>query len=151
MEPTVGELFDLAGKRALITGATGHLGSAMSRALAEAGASVVAASRDIERAKALAARLPRRGDVRHCGAEFDYLAPDRLEAQFAAAVEGADAIDILVNNGHEPESADWTSITAEQFTRQLSNATGYFVLARLVRNHAVERRRPASIMLLGSL
>ena len=42
----------------LITGGTGHLGSAMSRALAEAGASVVVTSRDAERAEAAAAALP---------------------------------------------------------------------------------------------
>ena len=35
-EPTIHQLFDLNGKVALITGGTGHLGSAMSRALAEA-------------------------------------------------------------------------------------------------------------------
>ena len=33
-EPTVQELFDLTDKVALITGATGYLGSAMARALA---------------------------------------------------------------------------------------------------------------------
>jgi uncharacterized glyoxalase superfamily protein PhnB len=37
-EPTVHELLDLSGRVVLITGGTGHLGSAMSRALAEAGA-----------------------------------------------------------------------------------------------------------------
>ena len=36
-EPTVQDLFDLTGKVALLTGGAGHLGSAMSRALAEAG------------------------------------------------------------------------------------------------------------------
>ena len=49
-EPTVKQLFDLTGRVALITGASGHLGSALARALAEAGASVVCASRDLTRA-----------------------------------------------------------------------------------------------------
>src|ERR1700757_5059775 len=40
-EPTVRQLFDLSGQVALITGGCGHLGSAMCRGLAEAGASVV--------------------------------------------------------------------------------------------------------------
>src|SRR5205823_6242023 len=54
-EPTVRELFDLTGRVALVTGGTGHLGSAMGRALAEAGATVVVTSRDADRARAAAA------------------------------------------------------------------------------------------------
>ena len=49
-EPTVHQLFDLAGKVALITGGTGYLGTAFSRALAEVGASIVISSRDRDRA-----------------------------------------------------------------------------------------------------
>src|SRR4051812_3269400 len=44
-DPTIPQLFDLTGKVALISGASGYLGTAMSRALAEAGASVVCSSR----------------------------------------------------------------------------------------------------------
>ncbi|MFO0954039.1 MAG: SDR family oxidoreductase [Isosphaeraceae bacterium] len=36
-------------------------------------------------------------------------------------------------------------------TGSLSNATGYFVLARLVRDHAVGRGAPASVIMLGSM
>ena len=151
VEPTIQQLFDLTGKRALITGSTGHLGSAMARALAEAGASVVATSRDLARAEAVAAALPSPGGARHFAAAFDQMAPGDLDGQFAAAVEMAGPIDVLVNNGHEAEGADWTNITPEQFTRQLANATGYFVLARLLRNHVVERNSAGSIVLLGSM
>ncbi len=45
-EPTISRLFDLSGRVALITGATGYLGRSMARALAEAGASVVITSRE---------------------------------------------------------------------------------------------------------
>ncbi len=55
-EPTIQELFDLTGRAALITGATGWLGSSLSRALAEAGASVVISSRDAARAAEAASR-----------------------------------------------------------------------------------------------
>jgi gluconate 5-dehydrogenase len=151
-EPTVQELFDLTGKVALITGGMGHLGSAMSRALAEAGASVVLTSRDAARARAGAAALPQSGGARHHGIALDHMDPAALQRGFDEALGLAGRVDVLVNNGHEglPPN-DWTDVTAEQFTRQLANATGYFLLARLVRNHAVARQAPASIVLLGSM
>lgn len=150
-EPTVHELFDLTGKTALVTGGTGHLGLAFSRALAEAGASVVLTSRDAARAEAEAAALPRGAGARHAGIALDHMEPDGLAASFAKARELTGQVDVLVNNGHEGEPHDWTTIRSEQFTRQLANATGYFELARLVRNHAVDRQAPASIILLGSM
>ena len=54
-EPTIHHLIDLSGRVALITGATGWLGSAFARALAEAGATVVISSRDAGRAAEAAA------------------------------------------------------------------------------------------------
>ena len=51
-EPSVHQLFDLSERVALITGASGHLGRSMANALAEAGARVVVASRDLSKAKA---------------------------------------------------------------------------------------------------
>ena len=44
-EPTLRELFDLSGKVAIVTGGAGYLGTAMSEALADAGARVVAGAR----------------------------------------------------------------------------------------------------------
>lgn len=150
-EPTIGELFDLTGRVALVTGGTGHLGSAMARALAEAGASVVLTSRDAERARAAASGLPRLGAARHRGIALNQLDPASIERAFAEAVASIAPIDVLVNNGHEADAHDWTNVTAEQFTRQLANATGYFLLARLVRDHAVQRGSAASIIMLGSM
>jgi NAD(P)-dependent dehydrogenase (short-subunit alcohol dehydrogenase family) len=150
-EPTIHELFDLSGKVALITGGTGYLGSAMARALAEAGASVMISSRDADRARAAACALPVVGTARHQGIQLDHQDAASVEKGFASAMRLAGHIDVLVNNGHEGLAKDWTDVTADEFTRQLANATGYFLLARLVRNHAVERSAPASIILLGSM
>jgi gluconate 5-dehydrogenase len=150
-QPTVQQLFDLTGKVALITGASGYLGSAMARALAEAGASVVVGSRDASKARAVAETLPLVGSARHYGVGLDQMEPESLERGFADALSLAGRIDVLINNGHEGLGSDWTNVTSEQFTRQLANATGYFLLARLVHQHAVGRGAPASIILLGSM
>src|SRR5690242_14051403 len=54
--PTMTSLFDLSGRKALVTGGSKGLGLAMARALAQAGASVVIAARH---AHELEAALPR--------------------------------------------------------------------------------------------
>jgi gluconate 5-dehydrogenase len=147
----VTKLLDLTGRHVLITGATGYLGSAFARALAEAGATVVTSSRDLARAEAAAAELPSPGGAKHLAVQLDHMDEDSLRQGFADAVEKADGLDVLVNNGHDPLGADWTDVTGEQFSRQLANATGYFLLARLMRDHAVERGTTASIVMLGSM
>jgi gluconate 5-dehydrogenase len=150
-EPTVAQLFDLTGRVALVTGGCGHLGGAMCRALAEAGATVIVTSRDADKARGFAATLVARAGQRHHGIALDHMEPDSIASGFGAAVELAGHIDVLINNAHEPLSLDWSTVTPEAFTRQLANATGYFALARHVRDHAVAEQRPASIVLLGSM
>jgi NAD(P)-dependent dehydrogenase (short-subunit alcohol dehydrogenase family) len=149
--PSVQQLFDLSGQVALVTGATGYLGSAMAEALAEAGARVIVASRTLAKAKAAAKKLggPEAGN--HPAVAIDHMDEASIASGFAAAVDAAGQVDILVNNGHERSAADWKQVGGEEFTRQLANATGYFLLARRLRDHAVERGAPASIILLGSM
>lgn len=150
-EPTISQLFDLSGKVALITGATGYLGSAMARALAEAGASVVISSRDGDRARSAAEKLPNRGDAAHFGVQLDHKDADSIASGFAAAVEQARAIDILVNNGQSGAPHDLSDVSPEQFQGHLENATGYFLLSRTFRDHVVSRNAAGSIVLLGSM
>jgi gluconate 5-dehydrogenase len=78
--------------------------------------------------------------------DFDGL-PDR----FQTISEQVGFIDVLVNNGHEHCPNDWTDISGEQFTRMLANATGYFLLSRLVHQQSVDSGQPASIIMLGSM
>lgn len=150
-EKSIPELFDLTGKTALISGAGGWLGSAMSRALAEAGANVITTSRDLSRATAAAAALPLTGKNSHYGVVMDHLDEASLETGFAAALACTGQVDILINNGNEASGADLTSVTAAAFNRALENATGYFLLARKVHDHAVARGGAASIVLIGSM
>ena len=148
---TVHDQFNLSGKVALITGATGYLGSAMADALAEAGASVIASSRRIADAQGVAARLVRAEGVEHRAIEMDHTNEASIAKGFEAAVAAAGRVDVIVNNGHDPTAADWRTVTGEQFTRQLANATGYFLLSRLMRDHVVARKSAGSIVLLGSM
>lgn len=150
-ELTTTQLFDLTGKCAMVTGASGHLGLAIARGLAEAGATVIATSRTAETAEGVAKELPCDGGQQHVGVALDHLDPASIESAFATAVSAIGDINILINNAHQPTRQTWSDATAEGIADQLANATGYFLLARLLRNHAVERRRGASVILLGSM
>ncbi len=150
-EPTIQQLFSLDGKVALITGASGHLGLALAHALAEAGSRVIVASRKLAAAKNISAALAGKEAGRHLAVSLNQMDENSVQKGFARSENLAGRIDILVNCGHEPLTADWRTVTGSQFTRQLANCTGYFLLARLLRDHAVKNRRPASITMLGSM
>ena len=150
-EPTIQELFDLTGRAALITGATGWLGSSLSRALAEAGASVVISSRDAARAAEAASQLPTVSGAVHFGVELAHTSAESIDRGFAAAIEAAGQLDILVNNGLEPPGHDLTDCTFEEFHRHQINTAGYFELARLLHDHVVVRKASGSVIMLGSM
>lgn len=143
--------FSLIGRTVLLTGASGYLGQAMALGLAQAGASVIVSSRNASKSQSLAAELPTLGEAKHFGVQIDHLDPNSIETGFASAITTAGKIDSLIANGHEPLGADWKHVTADQFNRQLQNASGYFLLARHVRNHVVERQGSGSVVMLGSM
>ena len=150
-EPTIQRLFDLTGRVALITGGSGYLGQSFSRALAEAGAAVVIGSRDRARAQSVADALPTPGAARHFAVALDHLDETSLNAGFDEAVNQAGQVDILVNNGQQGHPLDLTNVTAEAFSKDLRNATGYFLLARRMRDHLVGRSAAGSIVMIGSM
>jgi gluconate 5-dehydrogenase len=150
-DPSIQELFDLTGRVALITGASGWLGSAMAAALAEAGADVVVASRNAATGeKAVSQLLTDKGNRHHC-VVLDQLDETSIQDGFDAAVRKAGKVDILINNGHAADGHDLTEVTADQFNRVLANATGWFLLARQFRDHVVQRNASGSIVNIGSM
>ena len=157
-EPTIHDLFDLTGRTALITGGGGWLGSSLARGLAEAGCRVVIGSRDRSRAQSAADQLPppgnvknTPGDIKHHGIALDHMDPDSISAGIEAALSAVETIDIMVNNGLEPSTHDLTDVSFAEFARHQTNNAGYFELARRVRDHAVSRDQPASIIMIGSM
>ena len=148
MAPTIQQLIDLSGKTALITGGAGYLGTAFSNALAECGARVILTSRTQSRAEAAIDSLPGND---HVALTLDQKDEDSITSAFASAVEQAGTIDILINNGTGGAGDDLTTVTGEQFTDQLANATGYFLLAREFRNHIVRRAACGNVINIGSM
>ncbi|WP_305968454.1 MULTISPECIES: 3-oxoacyl-ACP reductase FabG [unclassified Mameliella] len=87
-------MFDLTGKSALITGASGGIGGAIAKALHGAGANVGLSGTRVEPLEALAAELGERAFVLPCKLD-DAEAVAALPKQ---AAEAMGSVDILVNN-----------------------------------------------------
>jgi NAD(P)-dependent dehydrogenase (short-subunit alcohol dehydrogenase family) len=89
-------LFDLSGRVAVVTGATGVLGGAMARGLAEAGAKVGILGRRVERAKRVAAGIENAGG-KALPLPADVLDREQLEGARETALGRWGRVDILVN------------------------------------------------------
>ncbi|MEM1235696.1 MAG: 3-oxoacyl-[acyl-carrier-protein] reductase [Pseudomonadota bacterium] len=87
-------MFDLTGKTALVTGASGGIGGSIAKALHGAGATVGLSGTRVEPLEALAAELGERAHVLPCNLS-DAEAVTALPKQ---AVEAMGSLDILVNN-----------------------------------------------------
>jgi short-subunit dehydrogenase len=103
---------ELAGRTALLTGATGGLGRAIAKALAERGTSVLLSSRKPDALEELASQLPGSG---HRTLAADLAEPGAAERLAAEAGE----IDVLVANAALPGAAWLSDFTPEQVTRAL--------------------------------
>lgn len=90
-------IFSLQGKTALITGATGYLGSAMVFILAEAGATVLVNSRSRQRADALVSRLVEQGSAAE-PAIFDVTDSDAVQRFFTD--RSGRPLHVLINNAY---------------------------------------------------
>ena len=87
-------MFDLTGKNALVTGASGGIGGAIATALHDAGATVGLSGTRVEPLEALAAELGDRVHVLPCNLSD----PDAVDALPKQAIEAMGGLDILVNN-----------------------------------------------------
>jgi 3-oxoacyl-[acyl-carrier protein] reductase len=87
-------MFDLTGMTALVTGASGGIGSAICQALAAQGARLAVSGSNVDKLEAFRASLG--GD--HVAVPCDLSDKDSVEALVPAALEKLGQIDILVNN-----------------------------------------------------
>lgn len=87
-------MFDLTGKTALVTGASGGIGAAIARTLHDAGAQVTLSGTRLAPLEALAAELGARAHVVTCNLGD----ADEVEALPKQAIEAMGGLDILVNN-----------------------------------------------------
>ncbi len=124
---------ELAGHKALLTGATGGLGRAIAAALAERGAKLTLSGRKAEALEALASELPGEG---HSAVPSDLAEPGAAE-KLAAEVG---AVDILVANAGLPGTGRLPDYSSEQLTGTLRvNLEAPILLARALEPAMLEK------------
>jgi len=99
-----GELFDLTGRVALVTGASSGLGVSFARALAGAGAAVVLVARRAERLAAVEAEIGKAGG-RAIAVGADVLDRGAMMRAFEAAERAFGCVTVLVNNAGVAQQA----------------------------------------------
>jgi gluconate 5-dehydrogenase len=138
-------IFDLSGRRALVTGSTRGIGLALAGGLGRAGASIVLNGRDAAALDAAAAQL-KAASVTATGKAFDVT--DR--AAIVAAVDAIEAeqgpIDILINNAGMQHRAPLEDFPEEAWHRLMrTNLDSAFFVGQAVARHMIARRRGAII------
>jgi NAD(P)-dependent dehydrogenase (short-subunit alcohol dehydrogenase family) len=140
MTSTGNELFDLAGRVAIVTGTSRGLGQYFARALAKAGADLVLTSRKRDDLSAFAKEIEALGRKTAC-LELDVRRQESIE-KFAADAEAAYGhLDILVNNAGCNVRKPALEVTWDDWNLILdTNLRGSFFVAQAVARRMIPHR-----------
>ena len=142
---------DIAGKTALVTGASSGLGARFAEVLAAAGARVVIGARRTDRLEALAARL------RATGAEVMAVALDvgdvaSIHAASDAIAAAWGSIDILVNNAGISRQGRLEDMTEDDYDAVMDiNLRGAFFMAQAAARQMIKAGRGGRIVNISSV
>jgi 3-oxoacyl-[acyl-carrier protein] reductase len=130
-------MFDLTGKTALVTGATGGIGAAIARALHAQGATIAISGTRKDNLAALAADLGGRVHVLPC----DLADKDAVEALVPNAEAAMERLDVVVNNAGVTRDNIFVRLRDEDWDAVIAiNLTAAFRIARSAARGMMRRR-----------
>ncbi|MFK4104075.1 SDR family oxidoreductase [Streptomyces sp. NPDC019531] len=133
-------LFDLSGRRALITGSSKGIGAALAAGLAEAGAELVLNGRDTAALEQARDDLAERTGAKVHTAAFDVTDETAVRRAVQEIEDGIGPLDILVNNTGVQHREPMLEVSAATFERVLhTNLTSAFLVGRTVAAGMVTR------------
>ena len=141
--------FRLDNKVAIVTGGAGLYGRQIARALADAGATTLLASRDLPRQLEFARALTRDG-LKADAFELDQSREDSILRLRHDITKRYPRVHILVNNAVARPMKDWTGDAAQFAASMAVNATGLFLMTRTWGEHMAEHGG-GSIINVGSI
>lgn len=146
------ELFDLRGKRALVTGASSGIGKRVAEAYLQAGADVAVAARRPEVLEEVAAELASTGAGRVVPIRCDVTQPDQVAGMLQQVTAELGGIDIAVCNAGIVSVTGLLEMSADEFQRiQNTNVSGVFLTAQAAARVMVEQARGGVIITTASM
>ena len=133
-------MFDLTGKRALVTGASHGLGMAMAIGLGMAGAELIINGRSMEKLEEAAKEYAREGLKVH-NYEFDVTDDDQVKKSIDLIEKEVGPIDILVNNAGIIKRVPMQDMETEDFREVIDvDLVAPFIVSKYVGRKMIERR-----------
>jgi len=130
-------MFDLTGKTALVTGATGGIGGAIARALHQSGATIALSGRNEAKLKTLADELGERVHI----LPADLSTEGASEALAKQAEEAMGQVDILINNAGLTRDNLSMRMKDDEWNDVINvNLTSTFKLAKALQRGMMKRR-----------
>ncbi len=138
---SVKELFSLKGRRALVTGGGGGIGSAIARGFAEFGADIALIDLDAESMERVKGELERRFPVSVLTILADLCDKEQVEAAVNRIIESFSHIDILVNCHGVGQWSPAEDMNQKDWDRMVDiNLKGVFLVCQSVGRHMIERK-----------
>ena len=145
------EKFSVAGKSALITGASSGLGRHFANVLSEAGAKVVLAARRKDRLEEGVREIEAAGGTA-IAIELDVTKEANVREAFEAASEAFGGIDIVINNAGVPSSNWFVDVGEDEWRKVMDvNLDGVFRVGQMAAQHMVARGKGGSIINIASV
>ena len=143
--------FSLAGRTALVTGASSGLGRHFAQTLAAAGAKVAVAARRADRLKTLADEIAAAGGTAHAVA-IDVTDPGSVVRGFDAAEAELGPVSVLINNAGIPSSSYFLKMPETEWRSVLDvNLDGVFRVGQEAAKRMAKRGEGGSIINISSV
>ncbi len=144
-------LFDVKGKTAIVTGATGAFGVIAAKTLAAAGANVVIAANNAEGLKKLAAECEALGGGKVAVVAKRPSSEANCDSMVAAAVDKFGSVDILVVASGQNKVSKIVDQKPEDFLDVMdANVTQSWLMARAAARQMLKQGRGGKIILMSS-